>query len=118
MAYKRGRWSLEKLLKGDVVVIPFPFSDLSSTKKRPALIVAVLDGDDIILCQITSSRIDKYSIKIENKDFKEGSLNVESNIRPNRLFTADKSLVVYKISKLKENKIQEVIKKIEQILRE
>ena len=40
-------------VKGDVVVAPFPFSDLSATKKRPALVVATLTGDDVILCQIT-----------------------------------------------------------------
>ena len=54
---------MEQFVKGDVVVLPFPFSDLSSSKKRPALVVANLVGDDIILCQITSeSRKDKYSI--------------------------------------------------------
>ena len=108
---------MEKLVKGDVVVVPFPFSDLSSTKKRPALIIAALNGDDLILCQITSSRKDEYSISLENKNFKEGALGVESSIRPNKLFTADKSLILYKIGTLKENKIQEVIDKLEQILR-
>ena len=41
---------MEELVKGDVVVLPFPFSDLSASKKRPALVVATLRGDDIILC--------------------------------------------------------------------
>lgn len=41
-------------VKGDVVVLPFPFSDLSVTNRRPALVVASLPGDDVILCQITS----------------------------------------------------------------
>ncbi len=45
---------MEKLVKGDVVVIPFPFSDLTQTKRRPSLIIAELEGDDLILCQITS----------------------------------------------------------------
>jgi mRNA interferase MazF len=47
---------MEKFVKGDIVVIPFPFSDLSGSKKRPALVLANLQGDDIILCQITSRR--------------------------------------------------------------
>lgn len=38
---------MEKFIKGDVVVIPFPFSDLSQSKRRPALVVANLKGDDI-----------------------------------------------------------------------
>lgn len=43
-----------KFVKGDVVVVPFPFSDLSASKRRPALVVATFMGDDVILCQITS----------------------------------------------------------------
>ena len=46
-----------EFMKGDVVVVPFPFSDLSANKKRPALVVATLTGDDVILCQITSKAI-------------------------------------------------------------
>lgn len=54
---------MEKLVKGDVVVVPFPFSDLSASKKRPAVVVATLTGDDIICCQITSeARFDEYAI--------------------------------------------------------
>ena len=45
---------MAKFIKGDVVVIPFPFSDLSQSKRRPALVVVSLEGDDAILCQITS----------------------------------------------------------------
>ncbi|WP_242716914.1 hypothetical protein [Microcoleus vaginatus] len=41
-------------VKGDVVVVPFPFSDLTQAKRRPALILATLEGKDLILCQITS----------------------------------------------------------------
>ena len=43
-----------KFVKGDVVVAPFPYSDLTTSKKRPALGIAPLEGDDVILCQITS----------------------------------------------------------------
>ena len=108
---------MEKLMKGDVVVLPFPFSDLSASKKRPALIVAMLQGDDIILCQITSAaRSDNYSISLNNNDFKQGKLDVESMIRPNRLFTADKSIVLYKVGSLDNNKIKEVEKNIVNII--
>ena len=52
-----------KFVKGDVVVAPFPFSDLSATKKRPALVVATLVGDDVILYQITSKTVsDTYAL--------------------------------------------------------
>lgn len=74
-----------KFVKGDVVVVPFPFSDLSTSKKRPALVVATLTGDDVILCQITSKTIgDSYAIPLSGADFKTGTLHRDSNIRPNR----------------------------------
>jgi mRNA interferase MazF len=54
---------MERFVKGDVVVIPFPFSDLTGMKRRPALVISELDGDDLILVQITSqAKVDKYSI--------------------------------------------------------
>lgn len=104
-------------VKDDVVVIPFPFSDLTHAKRRPALIVAALRGDDLILCQITSQKVrDSYAILLENSDFETGSLKQASNVRPNRIFTADKSIVLYKIGQLRKAKTKLVIKKIVEIL--
>lgn len=66
---------MESLTKGSVVLIPFPFSDLSNAKVRPAIVVAVSDMSDFILCQITSnSYADKKAIKLADADFTEGSL--------------------------------------------
>ena len=110
---------MEEFVKGDVVVVPFPFSDLSASKKRPALVITPLEGDDIILCQITSkARYDKNSIVLTNSDFKQGSLNIESNIKPNKLFTADKSIIQYKIGIIKDKKLKEVVDSICNIVRE
>jgi mRNA interferase MazF len=54
---------LEKFVKGDVVVVTFPFSDLTEAKRRPALVLAELDKDDRILCQITSQQFrDRYAV--------------------------------------------------------
>jgi len=62
---------MAKFVKGDVVVIPFPLS------------------------QITSKNIkDNYAIPVDENDFESGSLNLESNIRPNRLFTADNHIIL------------------------
>ena len=48
---------MAKFVKGDIVVVPFPFSDLTNSKRRPALVITELTGDDVILCQITSKNI-------------------------------------------------------------
>lgn len=105
-------------MRGDVVVVPFAFSNLSAAKRRPALVVASLQGDDVILCQITSQAVrDRYAIPLAAADFQSGSLNQPSNIRPNRLFTADSQLILYSIGKLQPLKLTETIEQIVQIIR-
>ena len=106
-----------KFVKGDVVVVPFPFSDLSTNKKRPALVVAALAGDDVILCQITSQTVsDSYAVPLASADFKTGTLRQESNIRPNRLFTADSNIILYRAGALTPEKIKQVVTKIVEIV--
>ena len=88
-----------RFVKGDVVIVPFPFSGLSLSKRRPALVLANLAGDDLILCQITSQSVrDSYSLELLDSDFDSGSLYKPSNIRPNRLFTADRHIVLTKLA--------------------
>ena len=106
---------MEKLVKGDVIVLPF--SDLSASKRRPAYVAAKPNDGELILCQITSSlKIDKYSIPLSNENFKSGRLNVTSIIKPHRIFTADASIVLSKIGSLKKEKIKEVEEAIIKIL--
>ena len=103
--------------KGDIVVIPFPFTDLSATKKRPALIVAKLQGDDLIVCQITGQiKKDAYIMELNDSDIMGGTLDGASYIRTSKIFTADKTIINYKIGKLNSNKIKEVEDKIIKII--
>jgi mRNA interferase MazF len=107
-----------QFVKGDIVVVPFPFSDLTANKKRPACVVASLTGDDVVLCQITSkAAADSYAISLLSSDFKSGSLNQDSNLRPNRLFTADSNIILYRAGELKPAKLKEVVEKIVEIVR-
>lgn len=99
-------------VKGDIVVIPFPFSDLSGSKRRPALVLADLTGDDLILCQITSQhKKDEYAVPVTPADLSSGSLIKLSYIRPNRIFTADGNIIVRKVAALNEETLQKVILK-------
>ena len=109
---------MERFVKGDVIVLPFPFSDLSASKKRPALVLADLEGNDVVLFQITSeARFDKDSLKLKASDFKKGKLSVVSMIRPNKLFTADISTIHYKVGSLKIEKINKTIKTLIRLIR-
>jgi mRNA interferase MazF len=107
-----------KFVKGDIIVIPFPFSDLSGSKKRPALVIAELDGDDVILCQITSvARSDQYAIPLDTIDYATGTLPVKSFVRPNKIFTADRQLGLYAPCRLKTEALQKVTDTIVRILK-
>jgi mRNA interferase MazF len=104
-------------IKGEVVVFPFPFSDLSDKKRRPALVLADLQGADIILCMITTSRYtDRDSISLDDNDFSRGKLSQPSMIRANRVFTGDSNDVYYSVGHLKPSKTKEVIDKLIEIL--
>ncbi len=75
---------------GIVVLVPFPFSDLSQAKLRPALVVADAGHDDWVLCQITSNAYtDRTAIELSDADFQSGSLRLTSFVRPGKLFTAN-----------------------------
>ena len=105
-----------KPIVGEVVVLPFPQTNLQSGKRRPALVVADLAGDDLVLCQITSqARSDGYSVLLAVGDFECGRLSVDSFVRSNRLFTVEQSVILYAAGKIKDAKLQEVKAKLRQL---
>jgi len=82
-------------------------------------VIATLKGDDVILCQITSQmRADEYSIPLDDVDFISGGLNQSSRIRPNRLFTADAGIIVYRAGHVSEAKLNEVVDRLIAIIRQ
>ena len=100
---------METSLKGSVVIVRFPFSDLTGSKKRPALIIADWGGDDVILAQITSiAHKDVFAVILNDPDFSNGSLNKESFIHPNKLFTADRATFLNSIGTLSKVKMKEI----------
>lgn len=97
-----------KPVVGDVVVLPFPQTNLQAGKRRPALVLADLPGDDLILCQITSqAHFDRFSVPLGAADFERGRLAVNSFIRPNRLFTVEQSVILYAAARVSEAKLNE-----------
>lgn len=107
---------MEKPVIGDVLVAKFPFSDLSSYKKRPVLVIGYSDFDDLIVCQITSySDKDLLCIPLNKSDFKKGLLPVNSFIRPDKIFTMDQKLVHTKAAELSTIKLKEVHKALKAI---
>ncbi len=101
-----------------VVLIRFPFSDLSSSKLRPAVVLASAGRDDWILCQVTSNPYsDPSAIKISDSDFEKGSLQKISYVRPGKLFTANTSLMEAEAGRLNNLAFNTVINAVVGILK-
>ena len=95
---------------GSVVTVSFPFSDLSQSKIRPAIVLAYAERGDWILCQVTSkSYADQRAVRISDSDFSSGSLHLTSYARPGKLFTANSSLFKNEVGKLTEHSIKNII---------
>ena len=97
--------------KGDIVLFPFPYTDLSNRKLRPCLVISDEMGEDILLCQITSKKIrkDKYSIEIKENETIDGSLQIDSYIRANMIFTANKTQILKKFCRIKDKQYAGVV---------
>lgn len=103
---------MERFNVGEIVITPFPFSDLSSRKVRPAIVLAIGDHGDLILCQITS-RVNnaRNQLKLSSVSFSVGKLNQSvSYARPDKLFTCDPKMIIGKTGSLKSSVLKEIRK--------
>jgi mRNA interferase MazF len=100
------------------VLVPFPFSNLSQSKVRPAACLADAGRGDWVLCQITSSPYgDPTAVPLDAPDFASGGLKVASYARPGKLFTASRGLMIASVGKLKDVALQRIIDAVIQLLR-
>jgi len=97
------------LAAGAVELLPFPFSDLSQRKLRPALLLADVGRGDWIACQITSNPYsDARAVEIADADFDAGGLQRTSFARPGKLFTAHDTLFTTSPGHVREAKLESV----------
>jgi mRNA interferase MazF len=100
------------------VLVPFPFSDLTQSKLRPAVVLARAGPNDFVLCQMTSNPYaDRLAIEIKNDDFTRGSLRRTSYARPGKLFTANSSLIVAQVGLLETQRFQSILDAVVDLLR-
>ena len=110
---------LTTLRQGEVVLVRFPFSDLSQTKLRPAVMLADAGRGDWVLCQITSNPYTEthQAVLLTDASFTIGSLRLTSYARPNRLFTAHLSLIEAHLGTLKADIFGQIVEVVINILR-
>lgn len=92
---------------GDIVLLPFPYANLTVFKKRPALVVGLADFNNLILCQITSKNNGSVrAVQIQDTDFSVGKLSLNSFVRPDKLFTVELSIIENKLGTLRDDKLE------------
>jgi mRNA interferase MazF len=90
---------------GEVVLVRFPFSDLSHSKMRPAICLGDAGRGDWVLCQVTSNAYaDPSAVSLDASDFASGGLRLASYARPGKLFTANQRLIEAAKSHLEDYK--------------
>ncbi len=107
--------------QGEIVVVPFPFSDLSSIKRRPVLVLSKksdnLISEDMITCGITSNIKDsRYSVLIGNESLDKGQIPAKSRIKVNKLFTIDKRIVEKSVGRINKKTFNTVKKEFFNLL--
>ncbi|MGE0100943.1 MAG: type II toxin-antitoxin system PemK/MazF family toxin [Blastocatellales bacterium] len=103
---------------GSIVLVPFPFSDLTNSKLRPAVVIADAGKGDWVMCQITSNPYsDLSAIRVTDDDFYTGSLKLVSFVRPGKLFTANESLIAVHIGELKQDTFERIVTAVIGLLR-
>lgn len=107
-----------KFFPGDVVVVPFPFTDLSSSKVRPALVLsdaAFNDaGPDVVMCAITSRLVNATnSVIVTGDDMEAGSLERPSRVKAANLVTLEKRVIRRKIGRLRKEAFARVMREVE-----
>lgn len=105
----------------EIVLVPFPYSDLSSTKRRPVLIVSNDDYNqnfqDVVVCVITSNlHTDTYSVALGNEDLEIGVLPESSIVKTHKLFTIHQDKIIKKFSVVKGEYFGKVADKIKQLI--
>lgn len=103
---------------GTIVLVPFPFSDLSQSKLRPAVVLTAAGRGDWILCQMTSNAYaDTHAIVITNADLRAGGLRGTGYVRPGKLFTASRDLITAEIGQLQRARYAQIVEAVVRLLR-
>jgi mRNA interferase MazF len=99
--------------RGDILLVPFPFTDLSASKRRPVLALTAPDAyGDFIAMPVTSRMQAEHGLPIAATDLISGSLPVTSWVRTNRVVTLNASLVVKTVGRVSERAVADAVERL------
>ena len=105
-----------KYNQGDIILLPYPFTDLSEIKQRPDVIISKdsINKQNYIVAKITSViHSDKFSFSIAPTDI-DRELKYESEVRTNEVFTVSSTIVIKKFASFKKDALQRLTDSIKE----
>ena len=109
--------------QGDIVLIPIPFTDLSSQKRRPVIVISNDDYNgktsDILVVALTSNpQAVEYSFTITSTDLAKGQLKRPSRVRVDKVYTLSQSIVVRKFGEVKSSVLTQIRETLEALIQQ
>jgi len=107
--------------QGDILLVPIPFTDLSSQKRRPVIVISNntynQSTSDLVVVAMTSNPIEAdYSFTITSTDLDEGTLNHPGKVRADKIYTISKSIVVKTFGRVKEDTLNHIRKEVQTLM--
>jgi mRNA interferase MazF len=99
---------MARFVAGDVVILPFPYTNQAGSKKRPAVVLKETRDNDLLVCTITSAAYGSESLPLDKKNLKSSGLRVDCSVRPDRLLVVTPGLVEKKTGRLSQEMVSAV----------
>lgn len=99
--------------QGDILLVPIPFTDLSSQKRRPVIVISNnaynKKTTDLVVVAMTSNPVEtEYSFTITSGDLEKGILNHPGKVRADKIYTISTSIVVKTFGQVNENVLEKI----------
>lgn len=112
---------MPQYIQGDIVLLPFPYSDLSAKKVRPAIIISnsnLNSVSDIVVLAISSKKMgdENLEICIDNCDLEIGNLPLKSYVKIFKIINIHSSIVIKKVAHLKKIKLRTISSSLKNII--
>jgi mRNA interferase MazF len=109
-------------LQGEIVLLPVPFTDLSSQKRRPAIVISNdayhRSTTDMVVVAMTSNPVAvEYGFVIDSADLERGRLNRPGTVRVDKIYTLSQSLIAVHFGCVHRNVLNRICDRLQELLR-
>ena len=94
--------------QGDIVLVPIPFTDLTSTRRRPVIVISNDEynrttADVVVVAMTSNPAATKYSFSVTSSDLESGKLNHPGRVRVDKIYTLSQSIIVKSFGRVNDS---------------